>query len=74
MYYVEPKVNRHGLVVGYSEVKKSSSKAKDFMKGKLEVSLGKIKYNDYLANPDNYYLSGCTLTELKSEQNTHEEN
>ena len=71
-YYIEPKVNNSGLVLGFSEIKKTASKQKELPENAIEVKLNKIKYADYIANPTNYYLSGTTLQKVGNDASTNE--
>ena len=63
-YYIEPKVNNSGLILGFSKIKKTATRQKELPENAIEVKLNKIKYDDYLANPAKYYLSGTTLQKM----------
>ena len=71
-YYIEPKVNNSGLILGFSEIKKTASRQKELPENAIEVKLNKIKYDDYLANPANYYISGTTVQKVGNNASTNE--
>jgi hypothetical protein len=67
VYYIEPKTNRAGQTIGFSEIKeKKSTKVPE---GAIKIDMNGIKYKDYKSNMKNYYLSGNVLTEVIKNEN-----
>ena len=63
-YYIEPILTRDNEVVGFSEIKETSSRSKSILAGKIKIDMNGIEYNDYIANVKDYYLSGSTLYKI----------
>lgn len=67
VYYIEEIKNRDLEVIGYSQIKKATSKSNVPEDG-LIVKMNSIKYDDYIANPTHYYLSGTTLQKVQIDE------
>lgn len=66
-YYIEPETNKDNIVVGFSKVLESRARTKALKSGQIEINMNGIKYKDYQANPEKYYLSGNNLVEVPVE-------
>lgn len=63
-FYIEEVLNRENQMIGYTTVKSVKYK-KDLPAKAILIDLGDIKYDDYLSNPKEYYVSGNTLKQIE---------
>lgn len=63
-FYIEEILNNENQMTGYTTVKFVKYK-KDLPAKAILIDLGGIKYDDYLSNPKNYYVSGNALKQIE---------
>lgn len=64
LYYVEQLKNNKNQTIGFSEIKQAKERT-SVPEDAIEVNMNGIKYEDFVKNPKNYYLSGTKLVEIK---------